>query len=81
MISLLPQKRKFVKLSVLRHLNLVIRILYLDFKETSSPATRIVNLSLESAVFPSCFKSALVTPLLKKTIARCRNFKKQPACV
>ena len=28
--------------------------------------TRIVNLSLESAVFPSCFKSALVTPLLKK---------------
>ena len=43
--------------------------------------TRIVNLSLESAVFPSCFKSALVTPLLKKTIARCRNFKKLPACV
>ena len=28
--------------------------------------TRIVNLSLESAVFPSCFKKAYVTPLLKK---------------
>ena len=28
--------------------------------------TRIVNLSLESAVFPSSFKSALFTPFFKK---------------
>ena len=27
--------------------------------------TQIVNFSLESAVFPSCFKKAYVTPLLK----------------
>ena len=30
--------------------------------------TRIVNGSLMSGVFPSCYKEALVTPLLKKTI-------------
>ena len=42
----------------------------LAFEKTSpfacSSITRIVNLSLETAVFPSSFKSALVTPLLKK---------------
>lgn len=37
--------------------------------------TRIVNLSLESAVFPSCFKSAMVTPLLKKPSLDSENLK------
>ena len=42
--------------------------------------TRIVNLSLESATFPSCFKTALgtVTPLLKKPSLDSENLKNYP---
>ena len=37
--------------------------------------TKIVNLSLDTATFPSTFKNALVTPLLKKPNLDSNNFK------
>ena len=37
---------------------------YIDF--LVAPITRLINLSLKDGLFPSCFKSALVSPLIKK---------------